>query len=199
VITIVDYHLNNLRSLENTFRRLGFQTLVTSESAEVERASHLVLPGVGAFGQAMRNLADLGLIGPLIESVGRGVPLLGVCLGFQLLFSRSEEFGEHEGLGLLKGRVSRLPDGVHVPHMGWNQLHVTREDPLLRDVEDSSFVYFVHSYRAVPEDANIVVASTDYGVDFPSVVAQGNVRATQFHPEKSQHVGERILGNFAGL
>jgi glutamine amidotransferase len=147
----------------------------------------------------MRNLGDLGLIGPLIERVGRGVPLLGVCLGFQLLFSRSEEFGEHEGLGLLKGRVSRLPDGVHVPHMGWNQLHVTREDPLLRDVEDSSFVYFVHSYRAVPEDANIVVASTDYGVDFPSVVAQGNVRATQFHPEKSQHVGERILGNFAGL
>jgi glutamine amidotransferase len=199
VITIVDYHLNNLRSLENTFRRLGFQTLVTSESAEVVRASHRVLPGVGAFGQAMRNLGDLGLIGPLIERVGRGVPLLGVCLGFQLLFSRSEEFGEHEGLGLLKGRVSRLPDGVHVPHMGWNQLHVTREDPLLRDVEDASFVYFVHSYRAVPEDANIVVASTDYGVDFPSVVAQGNVRATQFHPEKSQHVGERILGNFAGL
>lgn len=199
MITIVDYHLNNLRSLENTFRRLGHDTRVTSDPEEVGRASRLVLPGVGAFPQAMRNLEELGLAAPLLERVGRGVPLLGVCLGFQLLFSRSEEFGAHEGLGLFEGSVTRLPDGIHVPHMGWNQLEVSREDPLLEGVDNASFVYFVHSYRAVPEDEGIVIASTEYGVDFPSVVGRGNVRATQFHPEKSQHVGERILDNFARL
>jgi glutamine amidotransferase len=199
VITIVDYHLNNLRSLENTFRRLGHQTSVTSDPEEVGVASRLVLPGVGAFAQAMRNLRDLALVAPLLERVGRGVPLLGVCLGFQLLFARSEEFGEHEGLGLFGGGVTRLPEGIHVPHMGWNQLQMTKEDPLLEGVDDASFVYFVHSYRAVPEDPEIVIASTDYGGEFPSVVGRGNIRATQFHPEKSQHVGERILGNFARL
>jgi glutamine amidotransferase len=199
VITIVDYRLNNLRSLENTFRRLGYDTSVTSRPEDVATAEKLVLPGVGAFGQAMENLRARGLDQPLIERARLGVPILGVCLGFQLLFGSSEEFGAHEGLGLLAGHVSKLPAGMHIPHMGWNQLHLVREDPLVDGIEDGSFVYFVHSYRAVPDDAAIVIASTDYGADFPSLVGEGNVRATQFHPEKSQHVGERILRNFAEL
>jgi imidazole glycerol-phosphate synthase subunit HisH len=199
VITIVDYHLNNLRSLENTFRRLGYATRVTSQAEDILTAERLVLPGVGAFPQAMANLRDQGLADPIIESVGRGVPILGVCLGFQLLFTSSDEFGSHEGLGMLSGHVARLPEGVHIPHMGWNQLHLVREDPLVAGIEDSSFVYFVHSYRAIPDEPGIVIASTDYGVDFPSMVGSGNVRATQFHPEKSQHVGEHILRNFAEL
>lgn len=199
MITIVDYRLNNLRSLENTFRRLGYETRVTSRPEDILAAERLVLPGVGAFPQAMANLRDQGLADPLIDSVRRGVPILGVCLGFQLLFTSSEEFGPHQGLGLLAGHVARLPGGVRIPHMGWNQLHLVREDPLVAGIEDSSFVYFVHSYRAIPADPHIVIASTDYGVDFPSLVGSGNVRATQFHPEKSQHVGERILRNFAEL
>ena len=199
MITIVDYRLNNLRSLENTFRRLRYETLVTSRREDVEAAERLVLPGVGAFGQAMQNLRELDLAEPIIHKAREGVPVMGVCLGFQLLFTSSEEFGEHRGLGLLEGRVERLPAGTHVPHMGWNQLHMERADPVVVNVEDGSFVYFVHSYCAAPRDPDIVIAWTDYGVDFPSVVGQGSVRATQFHPEKSQHVGERILDNFARI
>lgn len=199
MITIVDYRLNNLRSLENTFRRLGHETLVTSTRQDVEAAERLVLPGVGAFGQAMENLRQLDLAEPLLRKGREGTPLLGVCLGFHLLFSGSEEFGHHQGLGLLDGRVERLPGGVHVPHMGWNQLHMERPDPVVADVTDGCFVYFVHSYRAIPTDPAVVIASTDYGVDFASVVGRDNIRATQFHPEKSQHVGERILDNFARL
>ena len=199
MITIVDYRLNNLRSLENTFRRLGFETRVTSSKQDVEAADRLVLPGVGAFGQAMQNLRELDLVDTIVNKGREGTPLLGVCLGFHLLFTSSEEFGEHRGLGLLEGNVERLQGDVHVPHMGWNQLHVTREDPIVRDVTDGCFVYFVHSYRAVPADPGIVIASTAYGVDFASVVGRDNIRATQFHPEKSQHVGERILDNFARL
>lgn len=199
MITIVDYHLNNLRSLENTFRRLGHPTRVTSSREDLEVAERIVLPGVGAFGQAMENLRRLDLADALVRRVGEGIPILGVCLGFQLLFSSSEEFGEHAGLGLLEGRIERLPSLVHVPHMGWNQLHLERADEILADVEEGSFVYFVHSYRAVPEQPDIVIASTGYGVEFPSIVGKGNIRATQFHPEKSQQVGERILDNFARL
>lgn len=199
MITIVDYRLNNLRSLENTFRRLGYETEVTSSRRDVEAAGKLVLPGVGAFGQAMENLRELGLADVIVSRVRAGAPILGVCLGFQLLFTESDEFGRHAGLGLLAGRVERLSGGVHVPHMGWNQLHMKREDAIVSEVQDGSFVYFVHSYRAVPEDSGIVIAWTDYGDGFPSIVGSGNVRATQFHPEKSQHVGERILDNFARL
>ena len=199
MITVVDYRLNNLRSLENTFRRLGHPARVASCAKDIGDAGKLVLPGVGAFGQAIENLRELGLAEPIVRKVREGVPILGVCLGFQLLFTCSEEFGEHAGLGLLEGRVTRLPADLHIPHMGWNQLHLERGDALVDGVADGSFVYFVHSYYSVPADPAIVIASTDYGVDFPSIVGQGNVRATQFHPEKSQHVGERILDNFARL
>lgn len=197
MITIVDYKMNNLRSLENTLRRLGHETLVTSEPADVMAAEKLVLPGVGAFGDAMKHLDELGLSEAVIEKAESGTRTLGVCLGMQLLFDDSEEFGRHRGLGLLPGSVVKLPTSVHVPHMGWNQLHLRRADPIVDGVRKESFVYFVHSYYAAPEDKALVIAETDYGIQFPSVVGSGNVWATQFHPEKSQHIGERILENFA--
>ena len=199
MITIVDYHLNNLRSLENTLRRLGHDTCVTSEAEDVRAAEKLILPGVGAFGDAMRNLYELGLAELIIQKVSEGTPMLGVCLGMQLLFGESEEFGRHSGLGLLSGKIQRIPEGVHIPHMGWNQLHRKRADPVLEGIDEGSFVYFVHSYYASSEDRDLVIATTDYGIDVPAVVGAGNVWATQFHPEKSQRVGERILDNFARL
>jgi glutamine amidotransferase len=162
-------------------------------------ADRLILLGVGAFGDAMKNLNALGLSEAIIERVESGTPILGVCLGMQLLFDDSEEFGNHRGLGLLPGSIVRLPSSVHVPHMGWNQLLVRKDDPIVGGVATGSFVYFVHSFVAAPEDPALVVAETDYGIPFPAIVAAGNIRATQFHPEKSQHVGERILENFVRL
>ncbi len=199
MITIVDYHLNNLRSIENTLRRLGHDVRVTSDADDVMSAEKLVLPGVGAFPDAMRNLDELGLGGPIVRRVRSGTPILGICLGMHLLLDDSEEFGRHQGLGLIPGGVRRLPGGVHIPHMGWNQIQPRRTDSLLAGVAEGSFVYFVHSYYATPEDPETVMALTDYGIEFPSVLGSGNVWATQFHPEKSQHVGERILDNFARL
>jgi glutamine amidotransferase len=198
VITIVDYKLNNLRSLENTLRRLGHDVLVTSHPQDIRVAEKLILPGVGAFGDGMRNLRELGLAEPFIEKVKSGTPVLGICLGMHLLFTESEEFGLHRGLDLLQGRVVKLPDNLRVPHMGWNQLHPKRTDGLTEGVVESSFVYFVHSYYAQPA-ADIVLATTDYEIEFAAIVHDRNVWATQFHPEKSQHVGERILQNFAQM
>ena len=197
MITIVDYKLNNLRSLENTLGRLRHDTCVTSCAEDIEQAEKLILPGVGAFGNAMRNLHELGLAEVVVRKVSEGIPMLGVCLGMHLLFTESEEFGSHSGLGILPGKIRRIPPGVHIPHMGWNQLRRERPDPILEGIDEASFVYFVHSYFAVPTESALVIATTDYGIDFPSVVGDGNVWATQFHPEKSQHVGERILDNFA--
>ena len=197
MITIIDYKLNNLRSLENTLGRLRHETCVTSRREDVIRAPKLILPGVGAFGDAMRNLRELGLAELIVKKVAEGTPMLGVCLGMQLLFTESEEFGNHSGLGILPGKIRRIPEGVHVPHMGWNQLHRQKRNSILEGIDEGSFVYFVHSYYAMPDDPDLVVAKTDYGIDFASVVGNQNVWATQFHPEKSQHVGERILDNFA--
>lgn len=199
MITVIDYHLNNLRSIHNTLSRLGHDARITSDPKDVETADKLILPGVGAFPDAMGNLQDLGLAQPIIEKVSGGTPMLGICLGMHLLFDKSEEFGENKGLGLIKGVIRRLPDGVHIPHMGWNQLHHRRGDRILDGVVEGSFVYFVHSYCASIDDGDAVIAVTDYGINFPSVVGSGNVWATQFHPEKSQSVGERILDNFLRL
>ena len=196
MITVVDYKLNNLRSLENTLRRLGHEVRVTSDPQDVRTATKLILPGVGAFGDGMRNLNDLGLAKPFIEKVKSGTPTLGICLGMHLLFTESEEFGKHQGLDLLKGSILRLPAYLRVPHMGWNQLRMKRSDSLTAGVAECSFVYFVHSYYAKPE-SDIVLAATDYEMEFPAIVHSGNVWATQFHPEKSQHIGERLLDNFA--
>ena len=199
MITVVDYKLNNLRSIENTLRRLGHGVTVTSDPEDVRRASKLILPGVGAFRDAMTNLRELGLAEPFLENVRAGTPALGICLGMHLLFTESEEFGLHRGLDLVPGRVVRLPADLRVPHMGWNQLHPKRDNGLTQGVAESSFVYFVHSYFVEPESSEIVLATTDYGIEFPAIVHWKHIWATQFHPEKSQHVGERLLDNFARL
>jgi len=199
MITVVDYKLNNLRSIENTLRRLGHDVQVTSDPKVVQKAEKLILPGVGAFRDAMANLTKLGLVEPLVSRVRAGVPTLGICLGMHLIFTESEEFGLHQGLGLVPGRVRRIPDGVIVPHMGWNQLKLRKQDPLLKGLEAGSFVYFVHSYYADPESTDVTLATTDHGIDFAAIVHKDNVWATQFHPEKSQKVGERLLDNFGRL
>jgi imidazole glycerol-phosphate synthase subunit HisH len=199
MITVVDYKLNNLRSIENTLRRLGHDVRVTSNPEDVRTATKLILPGVGAFRDGIANLRDLGLFGPFVEKVKSGIPTLGICLGMHLLFTESEEFGLHQGLDLLPGRVVKLPANLRVPHMGWNQLHPQQSNGLTKGITESSFVYFVHSFYAQPASADIVLATTDYGIDFPAIVHWQNIWATQFHPEKSQHVGERLLDNFARL
>lgn len=196
MITIVDYKLNNLRSLENTLRRLGHDVCVTSNPDEVRSATKLILPGVGAFGDGMRNLKELGLAAPLIEKAKSGTPTLGICLGMHLLFTESEEFGKHQGLDLLNGSIVKLPAHLRVPHMGWNQLHLKKTNGLTAGVTERSFVYFVHSFYAKPA-SDITLATTDYEMEFPAIVHSGNVWATQFHPEKSQRIGERLLDNFA--
>ena len=172
---------------------------MTSDPADVRAAAKLILPGVGAFRDAMANLREYGLLEPFIDKVKGGTPALGICLGMHLLFTESEEFGLHRGLDLLKGRVIKLPADLRVPHMGWNQLHPKRADGLTEGVLPSSFVYFVHSYYVQPQSADIVLATTDYDIEFPAIVHSGNIWATQFHPEKSQRVGERLLDNFARL
>src|SRR5262245_45094838 len=165
MITIVDYKLNNLRSLENTLRRLGHDVCVTSNPEDVRSATKLILPGVGAFGDGMRNLNTLGLSEPFIEKALSGTPTLGICLGMHLLFTESEEVGRHRGLDLLHGRVVKLPANLLVPHMGWNQLHPKQTNGLTNGVAESSFVYFVHSYYVKPESSAIILATTDYEIE----------------------------------
>lgn len=197
MLTIIDYGVGNLRNVLMAFRRLGVDARVTSEVAEIRRASALVLPGVGAFGDSIGNIRALGLEETILAAIRDDMPFLGICVGLQLLFEVSEEMGEHRGLGVLAGHVRRFPAGLTVPHMGWNQIHQTRPIPLWRDLPDHSYAYFVHSYYADPQDPEVVAATTDYGIDYASAVAKGNLYAIQFHPEKSQDVGERILRNFA--
>ncbi len=197
MLTIIDYGVGNLRNVLMAFRRLGIEARITSEVAEIRRAKALVLPGVGAFGDSIGNLRALGLEETILAAIRDCVPFLGICVGLQLLFEVSEEMGEHRGLGVLAGRVRRFPAGLTVPHMGWNQIHQKRPIPLWRGLPDHSYAYFVHSYYADPQDPSVVAATTDYGIDYASAVAKENLYAIQFHPEKSQDVGERILRNFA--
>ena len=197
MVTIIDYAINNLRSVEKAFASMDIPVEVTDNPHKIRKAEKLVLPGVGAFADAMHNLQAKNLIAAIRESVYSRTPLLGLCLGLQLLFSESEEFGRTEGLRFIPGKVKRLPDSVLVPHIGWNQLHLRRSDPLLDGIGEDSFVYFVHSYYAEPEDSRDILATTDYDIQFPSIARHDNVWATQFHPEKSQGVGLRMLKNFA--
>jgi imidazole glycerol-phosphate synthase subunit HisH len=199
MITIIDYAINNLRSVEKAFLSMGIPVEVSDHPERIRAAEKLVLPGVGAFADAMCNLQAKGLPELIIEKVKGGTPLLGLCLGLQLLFSESEEFGRNLGLNFIPGKVKRLPPDLKVPHIGWNQLHPKRRDPLLEGIPEGSFVYFVHSYYADPADPSDTLATTDYGIEFLAMVRRGNVWATQFHPEKSQDVGLRILKNFAEL
>jgi imidazole glycerol-phosphate synthase subunit HisH len=199
MITIIDYAINNLRSVEKAFLSMEIPVRVSDDPNTIRAARKLVLPGVGAFADAIQNLKAKELWEPLIERVNSGAPLLGLCLGLQLLFSESEEFGRNLGLNLIPGKVVRLPADLKVPHIGWNQLRLKRQDPLLEGIFEGDFVYFVHSYYAKPADTADVLATTDYGLEFTAIVRRGSVWATQFHPEKSQTVGLKILRNFATL
>jgi imidazole glycerol-phosphate synthase subunit HisH len=195
VIAIVDYGLGNLGSVTKGFRHAGAATVLTSDPAVLARADALVLPGDGAFGATMAEVRARGLDHPLREAAALGVPLLGICIGMQVLFEESEEHGQHQGLGLLPGRVRRFDGALPVPHMGWNRLAFPRPHPLFDGIPPGSHVYFVHSYFCdAPED--VTLATSDYGRDFPAVVGRGSVLGVQFHPEKSQAIGLRMLGNF---
>lgn len=199
---IVDYGMANLRSVQKAFERVGHHALITADPARVTAAAKVVLPGVGAFRDAIAKLHESRLAEPILAHIQSGRPFLGICLGLQMLFTRSFEDGEHRGLDWFKGDVVRFGDvpGLKVPHMGWNQLRHRRPDcPLLRDVPDGANVYFVHSYYAAPAEPSIVASATDYPEPFAAVVWKDNVFATQFHPEKSQQVGLTMLRNFATL
>ena len=201
MIAILDYGMGNLRSVQKAFERVGHEAVVTSDRARVAAAAKVVLPGVGAFEACIAELDRRGLVRSVLEAVDSGKPFLGICLGLQLLFEVSHENGRHEGLGVLPGKVVRfdLPKGYAVPHMGWNQLAIRRPAPILDGIAEGTYVYFVHSYCVVPNDASVIATETDYGGPFCSMIWRDNVYATQFHPEKSQTVGLRILKNFAEL
>jgi glutamine amidotransferase len=190
--------LNNLRSVQKAFEKVGGQAFISDDPKELRKAEKLVLPGVGAFGQAMENLRTMGLEEILKDHAASARPLLGICLGMQLLFTKSYELGSFEGLGFIEGEVKLFPSTVKVPHMGWNQVEIVRQSPLLKDVEDKSFVYFVHSYYVEPK-GNVTLTQTEYGSRFSSIIQQNNIFGIQFHPEKSQRTGLQLLKNFAEL
>jgi glutamine amidotransferase len=200
-IAVIDYGMGNLRSVEKGIARTGVPVVVTSDPAEIAAARGVVLPGVGAFGACMENLRSRALVEPVREAVSSGKPFLGICLGLQLLFEESEEFGPVKGLGVFAGRVRRFAgsafDGLKIPQMGWNRLRIRRPVDELEGIEEGSYVYFVHSYYVEPADSSLTVASTEYGIEFTAAIARDNVFACQFHPEKSQTTGLRILENFA--
>jgi glutamine amidotransferase len=195
-IVIVDYGAGNLRSVERAVARAGFEPLVSSRPEDVAAAGVLIVPGVGAAADTMRNLRERGLVEPIRQYIAAGRPFLGVCMGLQALLTVSEEGGEHECLGVIPGRVRRLPEGLKVPHMGWNRVRQRRPHPVFDGIPDGAYFYFVHSYYPDPEDGSVVVGETDYGVTFASVVAIDSLVATQFHPEKSGEVGLRFYENF---
>ena len=200
-IIIVDYGMANLRSVQKAFEKVGHAAQITGDPNRVAEAQKLVLPGVGAVCDAIAKLRQADLAPPIVQHIRAGKPFLGICLGLQLLFTKSYEDGEFAGLDLLPGEVVRFGNvpGLKVPHMGWNQLHVRRQAPVLGDMPDGSSVYFVHSYYAVPKDSSVIATETDYPTPFTSAIWHDNIFATQFHPEKSQRVGLNMLKNFAGL
>ena len=197
-IVIVDYGMGNLRNVQKGFEKIGFEARLTRNKNEIGKASAIVLPGVGAFKDCMENLEKYGLVDILLRSVEKGKPYLGICLGLQVLFSESEEFGSHKGLDLIKGKVVRfVPDPEHkVPHMGWNTIEKAKEIPMLQGTESGDFFYFVHSYYVIPDKTEWISSFTTYGKPFVSSIWKENLFATQFHPEKSQQKGMRILENF---
>ncbi len=196
MLLLIDYGMGNLRSVSKALEKVGFSVKVSSDPEEVKKAEVLVLPGVGAFRDAMENLRKLGLLKEILRHIERGKPYMGICLGLQLLFERSYEFGETEGFGVLEGEVLLLPPKVKVPHIGWNQLWRQKPSDLLDNIKDGEYFYFVHSYHVVPKRQDIILTTTDYGVDFVSSIEYENIFAVQFHPEKSQKAGLRLLENF---
>ena len=201
-IAIIDYGIGNLRSVEKAFTAQGIDAVVTRDENVLRKADKLVLLGVGAFGYAMQSLRDLGLDELVIEAANAGQPILGLCVGLQMMFEEGHEFGVHQGLGLLPGKVVRFPDNLHVPHIGWNQVELQsdhRQHPVFRELEDQSFFYFVHSYYVEPEDASCVFGTTEYGLTYASICGRDNLVGVQFHPEKSQATGLKLLKNFAEM
>lgn len=214
MIAVIDYGMGNLRSVQKALELVGAKTRVTSSPRDIERAEKVVFPGVGAFGDSMRELKRRKLVMPIKESIASGRPFLGLCLGMQLLFESSEEAPGVEGLGVMRGRVKRfrflkdegrrMKDALKIPHMGWNTISrpssfVPRPSSLLKGIDDGTYMYFVHSYYVIPKDPEVVLTVTDYGFDFASGVEKGNIFGLQFHPEKSQEVGIRMLRNFVKI
>ena len=199
MIAIVDYGRGNLGSVVNGLAKVGMRGEITQDPEIVRRARALILPGDGAFADAIKNLQALGLLGPLRESLEAGRPFLGICLGYQLLFTESEEFGHSKGLDLIPGLVRRFPAGLKVPHMGWNRVFHDDDLPILSGIPSGAYFYFVHSYYPEPLHGGLKVATATYGVPFPAIVGKGRLFGTQFHPEKSQRWGLKLLANFAEL
>lgn len=213
MISIIDYGMGNLRSVEKAFERVGFETVITNRPEIIDKSDKIVLPGVGAFKDACDGLRGIDLVDPIRDHINKGKPFLGICLGLQLLFTRSTEGGEQRGLGIVDGEVVRfessqtdyhsgLESGAHklkIPHMGWNGIQIKKKVPLLKGVPDNTYMYFVHSYYVIPEQPEIIATETEYGERFVSMISFENIFATQFHPEKSQFCGLQILENFAEL
>ena len=195
-ITIIDYGVGNFRNVQKAFEYVGATAHISDAIADIETAQALVLPGVGAFGDAMNNIRRRDFESPILAAVKAGKPMMGICVGLQLLFDESEEMGRHQGLGILPGKICRFRHGLTVPHMGWNQIEPERNHALLRGIDPGDFAYFAHSFYADPTRTEDVIARTEYGHRYPSIVGRDNVCAIQFHPEKSQHAGLQILKNF---
>ena len=201
MIAIIDYDAGNLKSVEKALKYLGQDVIVSRDSSEILQADKVILPGVGSFGDAMNNLDHFNLVDTIKKGAEQNTPFLGICLGLQLLFEKSDETPGAEGLGILKGEILRIPpkEGLKIPHMGWNSLNIKPQARLFDGIANNSYVYFVHSYYLKAEDENIVAASTEYSTHIHASVESGNIFACQFHPEKSSDVGLRILKNFASL
>ncbi|MDH4099371.1 MAG: imidazole glycerol phosphate synthase subunit HisH [Nitrospirota bacterium] len=210
MIAIIDYGMGNLRSVQKAFEQVGHDAVITDQHRTIMDASHVVLPGVGAFPDCMANLKERDLLSSLYITFHKGKPFLGICLGLQLLFSESQEHGATGGLNMFRGSVVRFPDNLaelahdtknayKIPHMGWNQVWQTGENPLMAGIPDGSYFYFVHSYFVMPMEFGPVVGTTDYGIQFTSMVKKDNIYGVQFHPEKSQKVGLQVLKNFGDL
>ncbi|MEF9438077.1 MAG: imidazole glycerol phosphate synthase subunit HisH [Candidatus Mariimomonas ferrooxydans] len=190
--------MGNLRSVEKGFRKVGVSTKVTNKPEVIENADGVVLPGVGAFRDCMKELTNLKLVDAVVKTIKKNKPYLGICLGLQVLFSESEEFGRCRGLDIFRGKVMRFPaNELKVPHMGWNDIKIQKNNPLLSGIKDRTYFYFVHSFYIVPENTSIISTTTDYGLEFASMICKDNIFAVQFHPEKSQTTGLRILENFS--
>lgn len=203
-IVVIDYGLGNLRSVTNALKKLGATVTVSDQPREIRDAGALILPGVGAFYRGMENLKIRGLTDLLHDEIIKGKPVLGICLGFQLLFTESQEHGVSQGLDLIRGEVIRFTSGVKIPHMGWNQIRFNTEnsragETLFKNIPEESYFYFVHSYHAVPKEQRTVAATTSYGREFVSAIVKDNLYATQFHPERSGRTGLQVLNNFIEL
>ena len=198
MVTIIDYGMANLGSVRKAFEAVGAETKISDRPEDLKDTSHLVLPGVGAFGDAMKNIRSAGFDQAIHEAIDNGAAFLGICLGLQVLFTESEEMGTHKGLNIFKGKVRRFTDGL-VPQIGWNQAHIRRDDPLMAGIPDNSYFYFVHSFYVDPIEKNDVIAETDYHIDYASIVGRDRIYGIQCHPEKSQQKGLQILKNFKDI